>query len=252
MSAAGGASAADDRFPRARLVAPSPAGFLLVAAEVDRGPWWARPASRAKAALLARAKAHGAELCALPGVRSAVVFRAVLAAPGGRGGYLRRRRRPWHRARFDMVVLIETDTIARAGALRGAAPVAALERDVRAAAQYAEVIAARNVRRIGPVDHARGGVFLFNYFVAETAAQNLEAWESTAGWFTHETGLDNSTVLEPLEGAGTGYTIINHCRWDRLRDVLPALAFKRSFRAYVLAHFDAHDTAPLPVLYRLA
>jgi hypothetical protein len=48
------------------------------------------------------------------------------------------------------------------------------------------------------------------------------------------------------------YTLINHCRWDRLGDVLPSLIFKRSFRDFVLAHFDANDTAPMPILYKLA
>jgi hypothetical protein len=39
---------------------------------------------------------------------------------------------------------------------------------------------------------------------------------------------------------------------DRLADVLPSLVLKRSFRDFVLAHFDANDTAPMPILYRLA
>lgn len=64
--------------------------------------------------------------------------------------------------------------------------------------------------------------------------------------------LDNSTVLRPVRSSDAGYTLINHCRWDRLRDVLPSLLFKRSFRTYVLAHFEANDTAPMPILYRLA
>ena len=41
-------------------------------------------------------------------------------------------------------------------------------------------------------------------------------------------------------------------RWPRLRDVLPSLLFKRSFRRYVLEHFEANDTAPIPILYKLA
>ena len=107
-------------------------------------------------------------------------------------------------------------------------------------------------KRIGAVDHRRGGIFLFNYFYADSLEQNLAVWEYTAGWFQNETGLDNSTVLAPTQPDLSQYTLINHCRWDRLTDVLPALVFKRSFRDFVLAHFDANDTAPMPILYKLA
>jgi hypothetical protein len=41
-------------------------------------------------------------------------------------------------------------------------------------------------------------------------------------------------------------------RWDRLRDVLPALLFKRSFRSDVLEHFRVNGVAAMPVLDRLA
>ncbi|HZO46206.1 MAG TPA: hypothetical protein VFB68_09960, partial [Xanthobacteraceae bacterium] len=73
-----------------------------------------------------------------------------------------------------------------------------------------------------------------------------------AGWFQKETGLDNSTVLTPIEPDLSQYTLINHCRWESVAQVLPALVFKRSFRNFVLAHFDANDTAPMPILYKLA
>jgi hypothetical protein len=63
--------------------------------------------------------------------------------------------------------------------------------------------------------------------------------------------LDNSTLLQPLRSDDSEYTLINHCRWDHLRNVLPSLIFKRSFHDYVLAHFDANDTAPMPILYGL-
>jgi hypothetical protein len=82
--------------------------------------------------------------------------------------------------------------------------------------------------------------------------QNLAVWEYTAGWFEDQTGLRNSTVLLPEAGPRKDYTIINHCRWDSLWDILPSLAFKRSFRTYVLAHFEANNTAAIPILYRLA
>lgn len=90
------------------------------------------------------------------------------------------------------------------------------------------------------------------YFVASERGQNLAVWNHTAGWFESETGLDNSAVLVPVSGDSSPYSIINHCRWDRLADILPSLLLKRSFRQFVLKSFDLNDVAAVPVLYRLA
>jgi hypothetical protein len=51
---------------------------------------------------------------------------------------------------------------------------------------------------------------------------------------------------------GVEYKIINHCRWNRLRDVVPSLLFKPSFRTFVLANFVANATAAISALYRRA
>lgn len=107
------------------------------------------------------------------------------------------------------------------------------------------------MRRIGPVDHRRDGVFLINYFYADRTDLNLAAWQYTAGWFMDQTGLDNSTVLLPIETSEPRYRIVNHARWDRWRDILPSLILKRSFRTYVLEHFRANGVAAMPILYRL-
>lgn len=93
---------------------------------------------------------------------------------------------------------------------------------------------------------------MFNYFFADDTAQNVAVWEDTAGWWGQETGLNNSTVLLPREGEDSNYNIINHCRWDSLREVLPSLAFKRTFRTFVLANFEANNVAAMPILYRVA
>jgi hypothetical protein len=186
------------------------------------------------------------------GIRDATVFRAFLAPPGGRGPYVRRRGASIHLARFDVVILIETESVKAAEDLRDDPVYRELDARVRDVARYVYATTATNVKRIGPVDHSRDGVFLFNYFVADRPSQNIAVWHYTAGWFQQETGLNNSTVLLPERPGKSGYTIINHCRSDRLRDVLPSLLFKRSFRRYVLAHFEANDTAPMPILYTLA
>jgi hypothetical protein len=58
-----------------------------------------------------------------------------------------------------------------------------MERTIREAASFTHVVTATNPKSMGPVDHARQGVFLFNYFFADDTAENLAVWEYTAGWF---------------------------------------------------------------------
>lgn len=241
----------DDEPEKARLVQPAGSGYVLLAAEIDAHPpfLWA---SRTKRQLIEDCTGWCARVAQEVGVLEAVTFKAVLFPPIGEPGFLRRRREQFHRARFDLVVLVETDSVERAERLFASGAFRVLEAHVRDEASHVYVVAASNAKRIGAVDHRRGGVFLFNYFYADSLAQNLAVWEYTAGWFQKETGLDNSTVLAPTRPDLSQYTLINHCRWNRLADVLPSLVFKRSFRDFVLAHFDANDTAPMPILYRLA
>jgi hypothetical protein len=234
----------------ARLVEPATSGYLLLAAEVDAHPMlWA---SRTKRQLVEDASSWCAGIAREAGVLEAVTFKALLIPPIGEAAFLRRRRGEFHRARFDLVVLVQTDSVERAEALRKGARFRRLETRIREEAGHVYVVAAGNAKRIGAVDHARDGVFLFNYFYADSQAQNLAAWEQAAGWFRRQTGLDNGTLLRPAQADLSEYTLIDHCRWDRLRDVLPALLFKRSFRDAVLERFDANDTGAMPILYRLA
>ena len=240
----------DEELAKARLIKPAGSGYVLLAAEVDPHPLlWP---SRIKRHLIAECARWCADVAEEPGVLEAVTFKAILFPPIGEPGFLRRRRDQFHRARFDLVLLVETNTVARAEQLFESASFRMLEAHMRSEAAHVYVVAASNAKRIGAVDHGRDGVFLFNYFYADSLAQNLAVWEYTAGWFQKETGLDNSTVLTPIEPDLSQYTLINHCRWESLAQVLPALVFKRSFRNFVLAHFDANDTAPMPILYKLA
>jgi len=235
----------------ARLIQPAGSGYVLLAAEIDAHPPFLWP-SRTKRRLIEDCARWCAGIARQPGVLEAVTFKAILFPPIGEPGFLRRRREQFHRAHFDLVVLVETESVARAEALFAGGSFRALEAHLRSEAGHVYTVSASNAKRIGAVDHRRGGVFLFNYFYADSLAQNLAVWEYTAGWFEKETGLDNSTVLAPTDPDLSQYTLINHCRWDALGDVLPSLVLKRSFRNFVLAHFDANDTAPMPILYRLA
>jgi hypothetical protein len=96
-------------------------------------------------------------------------------------------------------------------------------------------------------------VFLFNYFVGDDPDVVLNLWDYLAGWYAVETGLDNSTLLVPLEGERSDYVAINSARWDGnpLGFVLQQ-ATKESFRSYVLANLEANHVGAMPVLYRLA
>lgn len=234
-------------FPQVKLTAPLRNRFVLMAAAVDHRPS-IFPPSRAKRRLLDTCKQRCVGLCGIPGVVSAHVFRALLIPPG-RGDYLKRRP-DLHVARFDVVALVEFEPDAR-DAVFASTDLHCISSALAATSTAHCQIEATNMRRIDSVDHTRSGIFLFNYFVASDLQQNLDVWNYTAGWFQKETGLDNSTVLVPIESAHTPFTLINHCRWDHLSDILPALLFKRAFRQFVLESFDANDVAAVPILYRL-
>ncbi len=235
--------------PKAALQKPSAAGYLLLAGEVDRRPPFL-PSSRAKRRLIASGAAAVADLARVPGVTQADLFEARLVAPGMGRELVRRRAGTVHRARFDLVLLVETTDPAVAAGVRGHHTYRRLAADLAAAAQHTHEIAARNVRRIAEVDHSRPSVFLFNYFYADEPRDLLPVWEYTAGWFVDKTSLSDSTVLEPLDGEADDYGIINHASWPHFRTFLPSLVLRPSFRRYVLANFAANAIAAQPILYR--
>ena len=230
---------------RARLIEPTSSGFVHVGASLGR---WGLPFALPRAgmrSLLALMTDTAAALRRDSRVLRADVFRGLVRPPDGN---LADSGVP--AADFDAVLLIETRTVADAYTLRDDDVVTRLMAELARTAARTLVFTASNVRRMGPVDHERQGVFLFNYFAAADVDTNLYAWQYTAGWFHDETGLDNSTVLQPADPQGP-YTLVNHARWERLRNVLPALLFKRSFRTFVLRVFADNHVTPNPVLYRL-
>jgi hypothetical protein len=239
-------------YPEVTLQDPTTSHYILLAAEVDKAatPFHIRTSSKKKA-LLAYCKEQCAELQNMPGVLEAVTFKAIVTAPG-RGAFVKRRVGQVHVAKYDVAILIEVADAATAAAVQAVATFTDMHQKLRDAASYVYSAEATNVKRIGAVDHTRQGVFLFNYFFADEPEQNIAVWHYTAGYFQKETGLDNSTVLQPLERGPANYSIINHCRWDKLSDIMPTLLFKKSFHAYVLENFEANNTAAMPILYKLA
>src|SRR6266850_2149578 len=104
-------------YGKARLVEPARSGYLFLAAEVDAHPpfLWA---SRNKRHLIEDCASWCARVARDPGVLEAAAFQAILIPPFGDTTFLRLRRNEFHRARFDLALLIETDSVERAEGLR--------------------------------------------------------------------------------------------------------------------------------------
>ncbi len=239
-----------DRFSKVSLTETIPSGYLLYALEIDRRPPFTFGfESSSKRAARRILKPVSDEIARQGEVLEAILFKALLIPPG-KGEFLKERPQI-EVARFDLVLLIELESEQAAERFRASQYWRDVESRTSRLASRTLTVTATNARRIGPVDHERDGVFLFNFFYADDVEQNLGIWEYTAGWFQDETGLDNSTLLLPAPDQ-TDYSVVNHCRWDGLGAILPSLLFKSSFRSFVLENFSANSTAAMPILYRLA
>jgi hypothetical protein len=235
---------------KAPLLPPSTAGYLLLAAAVDRRPP-VFASGRAKRALMDAALSMASDVARVPGVEAADVFDARLVALGARRATVRRTDAATPPdAHFDLVVLIQARDPATARALRDDPTYRRLFAVVSAVAERTHEVVARNVRRIADVDHTRRAVFLFNFFSAVDPSVLVPVWEYTAGWFVANTRLSDSTVLEPLAGEPDAFGIINHASWPRYTTFLPALLLRPSFRRFVLANFAANGITVQPILYR--
>jgi len=238
------------QFPVVSLINVSSSVFIHIAAEIDLRPVFF-PNSRKKNQLIRRCKELCKQLQDVSGIINARLFEAILIPPG-KGEFIKRRKEQVHIARFDLAILIECESFEFAERILAHPAYDELVRNISTTASFTHKITATNVRRIAPVNYAQGGVFLFNYFFADDVAQNLAVWDYTAGWFQAETGLDNSVLLLPIDPVDSKYTLINHCRWDNLGQVLPSIIFKKTFHTYVLENFSANNVGPMPILYRLA
>ena len=240
-----------NKFPKVTLVDPTNSGYLLFALNVDRRP----PIgffieSQNKKNILSELNGELDNLKNNFKVIDATVFKAMIIPPG-RGAFLKKRPNV-EIAKFDVVLLIEFDLHESAKEFQRSLQWKNIEDSYKTRAKKSLTITGSNIRRIGPVDHSKKGVFLFNYFFSDQVNRNLEVWEYTAGWFQDQTGLDNSTVILPDQINENSYKIINHCRWDHLIDILPSLIFKSSFKKFVLNNFETNNVAAMPILYRLA
>lgn len=224
------------KYPKVPLREPAPYGYVYVGVTADppgRGPFVRRSARRAE--VLATLKTLASRLERLDTVVKATVYRAVLMPPV-RGA-----------PRFDAVVLIETTGPETIGEVQKSDEYGRL---TESAGEH-RVMAFRNLKRVGDVDKTRQGLFLFNHFTADDPEVAAQLWEHLAGWYAAETGLDNSTLLQPIGDAP--FTLVNHARWDHglARFAVHQLT-KPSFLTFVRANLRANRTEALPVLYKLA
>jgi hypothetical protein len=243
----------DPKYSTVTLIPPTTLGYVHLAAEVRPPP---RPGPvirtpRRKAELIGGLKVLGRQLEQAAAVEKVTLYEATVLPPPR--GYVKRHKGQVRPARFDVVVLVETTSPEAAREVQATSAYQALHDLLRGQARRLHVIAARNLKRVGDVDKTRPGTFLFNYFVGEDPEVVVALWDYLAGWFQAETGMDNSTLLAPLEDQASDYVVINHARWDGGLLGFAARQFrKKSFRSYVVANLDAHNVGAMPILYRLA
>ena len=239
----------EPRYGPVQLVDPTPLGYILIGASVAP-PANFRPTilprSEQRQQLIARLKGFARQLDQLAAVRRVTVYRAVLLPPPS---HQARQQAP-HIARYDVAVLVETDSPEVISEVQAVEPYRLLMDAVREHSHDTLVMAARCVRCVGDVDNSRQGTFLFNYFHAEDADLALRLWDYLAGWYAVETRMDNSTLLQPI--GESDYTMVNHARWDSLALLTVRQFAKKTFWTYVLANLKANRTVAMPILYRLA
>jgi hypothetical protein len=243
----------DPKYSTVTLIPPATLGYVHLAAEVRPPP---RPGPvirtpRQRAELIGGLKVLARPLEQLAAVERVTLYEATVMAPPS--GYVKQHKDQVRPARFDVVVLVETTAPETAREVQTTSAYQALHDLLSGQARRLHVIAARNLKRVGDVDKTRPGTFLFNYFVGDDPEVVVALWDYLAGWYQTETGMDNSTLLAPLEDQPSDYVVINHARWDGGLLGFAARQFtKKSFRTYMVANLDAHNVGAMPILYRLA
>jgi hypothetical protein len=235
------------------LKEPNALGYIAITAEVER-PNILSSNSPKKQQLLAELKILCRELRgSSAAIYRADIFDAFIIPPGTATGkrLIKDKSYDVHVAKFDIVILFECASVEDALVIRGMPALEAIVSLTRLGSTYMDVAVYKNPKRIDEVSKDTVGVFLFNYFYSEDTQTLLDVWEYTAGWWTKNANLTNSTPLQPVLD-GSSYNLINHCRWDRLIDVLPSLIFKPSMKRFVLKNFTENNIVAMPILYRLA
>jgi len=238
-------------YPKAELITPNSKGYIQIAAQIDSTPFpFFIRMSKKKREIIKYIDNLLTSIAKLNGIETISSFKTMVIPPA-KHAYFEKVKSNIHVANFDYAILIEAESVEIAKSIRHNSLMKNIEEYLKEQANDMHISTFKNARRIHEVDKTTKGVFLFNYFYAADVKKLLPVWEYTAGWFTKETGLNNSTLLIPLEGEPSDFGVINHCKWDKLFDFLPSLLFKKSLRRYVVDNFDANQIASMPMLYKV-
>lgn len=141
--------------------------------------------------------------------------------------------------RYDILMLIRARTPERLAEIR--ADLQELEPDF--------VMTAQNTRRIGDTGRNPAETFLFNHFTAAVPEVALEGFDQVAGWFPDKLGVDNATLLQPVDQATSPYVFVNYVRVPNgARRFLLAMLTRPSFHTHVRRILRERDMTALPLL----
>ncbi|MFF4361349.1 hypothetical protein [Streptomyces sp. NPDC001604] len=237
------------KFAPAHLTEPPPSGYLHIAAAVEPPGGIGRPGhSRGKTHLLDLLRAEAEDLASLGEVKRASVYRAAAVAPtvGLHPSDT------VHPARYDVVVLVETRAPQDIDQVLDSAAYRHLRRRLEQAAGDLHVMTARCAKCLADVGRSQEGLFQFSYFVGDDPELIAELWEHLAGWYAAETGLDNSLLLQPLDGTTSVYCFVGHAHWDLSLAAVALRQFtKPSFYRFLQPTLKENRTTVMPVLYHL-
>jgi hypothetical protein len=214
-------------YPRATFAEPMPYGYVYIGMRIDpprRTPFVRKSATRRE--VLREFKHLAGQLDALAEVVTVTVYEAVVIPPV-KGS-----------PRFDVIALIQTTSPEAIPTVQTTEAYQRLDADL--------VMTARNLRRIGDIDHPRSGTFLFNHFTAADPDRALRTWEDITGWFIHKAGVADSALLQPT--GESPYVFVNHVRLPSgpIRFLLRFA--KPSFRTFVATRLRANQIGNAPVI----
>lgn len=237
------------------LSSPNSFGYIFIAAEIEPQHLFKKSSHKRK--LEYELKDKISTLTDIDGVQRADLFSAFLIPPGSREGLrlIKEKNIEIRPAKFDIVILIQAESLENLELIENNKILIEIEGYLRANSKRFFKTKAQNKIKIAEVDKNTNGVFLFNYFYSNNEKTVLDVWKYTAGWWTANANLTNSTPLSPLNKK-CEYALINHCKWNSLIDILPILILGRigiikGLNSFVLKNFTSNQIVAMPVLYRL-
>ncbi|MFC5744409.1 hypothetical protein [Actinomadura rugatobispora] len=218
-----------EKYPEPQFLPPVASGYIYLGLSVapPRVPPVHHSAERDKE--IERCLTLADRLTALPEVVRARVFQAVLIPP--------LKGLP----RFDVTMLVETASPGDIEHVRASGPFKEIDAKL--------VMPADNPVRLGDTENPATGTYLFNHFLAPDSDAAVEGWKSVAGWYTANTGVDNSIPLRPL--GESPYAMVNYARIPgKAAPFLVRQLTRPSFHRFVRPRLKEHGMTALPLLVR--